>query len=246
MTMQSKGTVDAADIARFDNLARDWWDEAGPHGPLHRFTPIRMGLIRDRLTDHFKTDTPRPLGGLSVLDVGCGGGLLSEPMTRLGASVTGIDASAGGIAAAKAHAALTGLEIDYRHTDLEDLAESSAQFDAVVASEVVEHVADLDLFTQALASVLKPGGLVFLTTINRTAASMLLAKAAAEYVLGWVPRGTHDWDKFVTPDEISRAFAPHNVKTDAPVGLTYDPLAGHFRKATSCRVNYAICGVKAA
>ncbi|MDF1792447.1 MAG: bifunctional 2-polyprenyl-6-hydroxyphenol methylase/3-demethylubiquinol 3-O-methyltransferase UbiG, partial [Thalassobaculaceae bacterium] len=200
----SRGTVDGADVDRFAKLAERWWDPDGPHGPLHRFVPVRMQVIRDTLAPLAKTSSGRRvLADLKVLDIGCGGGLLSEPMARLGATVTGVDADAAGIAAAIAHAGEMGLDIDYRAGAAEDLAAEGARFDAVVASEVIEHVADKPAFVAALATLLRPGGVLVLTTINRTARSRAQAIVAAEYILRWVPRGTHDWNQFPKPAELS-------------------------------------------
>ena len=241
----SRGTVDHADIDRFAQLAERWWDPDGPHGPLHRFVPVRMQVIRDALSPLAKGDRGRQvLAGLSVLDIGCGGGLLSEPMTRLGAKVTGVDADAAGIAAAIAHAGEMGLEIDYRAGAAEDLAAEGLRFDAVVASEVVEHVADKPAFVSALASLLKPGGVLVLTTINRTAKSRAQAIVAAEYILRWVPRGTHDWTQFPTPAELANLLEDAGFEVDPALGLVFDPIDGTFSLSADARVNYALVARK--
>ena len=242
----ARATVDPADIDRFARLAGQWWDPDGPHGPLHRFVPVRMAVIRDALAPLSVEPTlRRPLAGLAVLDIGCGGGLLSEPMTRLGARVTGVDADAAGIAAATAHADEAGLEIDYVCAAAEDLVAEGRRFDAVVASEVIEHVADREAFADALAELVRPGGALVLTTINRTPRSYAAAIVGAEYVLRWVPRGTHDWNRFPTPDELTALLAPRGFAVEPPVGLAYDPLDGGFRQSADGRVNYALVARKA-
>lgn len=237
------GTVDPDDVARFERLADQWWDPDGQHAPLHRFVPVRMAIIRDALAAVAGAGGDRqPLLGLTVLDIGCGGGLLSEPMARLGARVTGVDADAAGIAAARAHAEAMGLDIDYRVAAAEDLIgqPGTGPFDAVVASEVVEHVADRALFADSLAALVRPGGVLVLTTINRTARSFARAIVAAEYVLRWVPRGTHSWSQFPTPAELTEELAKRGFDVDQPVGLAYDPLDGRFHHSMDCSVNYAL------
>lgn len=244
-TASDRGTVDAADVDRFSRLAGQWWDPDGPHGPLHRFVPVRMAVIREALAPLAAgAGERRPLAGLAVLDIGCGGGLLAEPMTRLGARVTGVDADAAGIAAAAAHAGEAGLEIEYVCAAAEDLVAAGRQFDAVVASEVIEHVADRGAFAGALAALVRPGGALVLTTINRTPRSYAAAIVGAEYILRWVPRGTHDWGKFPTPDELTALLAPHGFTVEPPVGLAYDPPAGGFRQTADARVNYALVARK--
>lgn len=240
------GTVDAADIGRFARMADRWWDPEGPHGPLHRYVPARMAIIRDAATTVApeSKDRRRPMAGLSVLDIGCGGGLLSEPMTRLGAAVTGVDADAAGIAAAVSHAAEVGLDIAYRVGAAENLAAEGRAFDMVVASEVIEHVADREAFADALAALVRPGGLLVLTTINRTRRSYAMAIVAAEYMLRWVPRGTHDWAKFPTPGELQALLEPRGFAVEAPVGLVYSMVEGSFSPSSDDRVNYAVVARK--
>jgi 2-polyprenyl-6-hydroxyphenyl methylase/3-demethylubiquinone-9 3-methyltransferase len=241
----TRGTVDHADIDRFAQLAERWWDPDGPHGPLHRFVPVRMQVIRDALAPLAEQGHGRQvLAGLTVLDIGCGGGLLSEPMTRLGAAVTGVDADVAGIAAAIAHAGEVGLDIDYRAGAAEDLAAEGKRFDAVVASEVIEHVADKPAFIDALATLLKPGGVLILTTINRTARSRAQAIVAAEYILRWVPRGTHDWTQFPTPAELTALLEPAGFDVEPPLGLAFDPVDGTFALSADARVNYALVARK--
>ncbi|MBS0537694.1 MAG: bifunctional 2-polyprenyl-6-hydroxyphenol methylase/3-demethylubiquinol 3-O-methyltransferase UbiG, partial [Proteobacteria bacterium] len=201
-------TVDPAEIERFSRIAEEWWDPAGKFAPLHRLNPVRIGFLRDRAAAHWRRDalSGQPLEGLDLLDIGCGGGLLCEPMARLGARVTGIDAAERNIATAAAHAAGQGLAIDYRATTAEALAADGRQYDVVLALEIVEHVADVDLFLATCGSLVKPGGLLFLSTLNRTAKAWALAIAGAEYVLRWLPRGTHDWKKFLKPSEAVRGL----------------------------------------
>lgn len=248
------GTVDPADIGRFAKLADRWWDPDGPHGPLHRYVPARMAIIRDAAVTVVPSAAPalaasagerrRPLAGLSVLDIGCGGGLLSEPMTRLGASVLGVDADSAGIAAATAHAAEAELDIAYRAGAAEDLVAEGRTFDMVVASEVIEHVADRAAFGDALAALVRSGGVLVLTTINRTPRSYAAAIVAAEYVLRWVPRGTHDWAQFPTPQELTDLLEPRGFAVEPPIGLVYDPMAGSFSPSSDTRVNYALVARK--
>lgn len=241
-----RGTVDHADIERFARLAEQWWDPDGPHGPLHRFVPVRMAVIRDALAPlAVAGDRRRPLAGLTVLDIGCGGGLLAEPMTRLGARVTGVDADAFGITAAVEHAGDSGLDIEYVAGAAEDLVAAGRRFDAVVASEVIEHVADREAFADALAALVRPGGVLVLTTLNRTARSYAAAIVGAEYVLRWVPRGTHDWSKFPTPEELRTLLEPRGFATEPAVGLVYDPFGGAFSESADARVNYALVAHRA-
>lgn len=238
-------TVDPADVGRFARLADRWWDPDGPHAPLHRFVPVRMAVIREALAPLSGGAGRQALAGLSVLDIGCGGGLLAEPMARLGARVTGVDADAAGIAAAAEHARDAGLEIEYLAGAAEDLAAEGRRFDAVVASEVIEHVADREAFADALAALLRPGGVLVLTTLNRTGRSWAAAILAAEHVLRWVPRGTHDWSRFPTPQELTALLEPRGFDVEPPTGLAYDPLGGGFRQSADARVNYALVARRA-
>ena len=239
------GTVDPAEIERFSRIADEWWDPTGKFAPLHRLNPVRIAYIRDRVAAHWQRDAlnGEPLKGLSLLDIGCGGGLLSEPMTRLGASVTGVDASARNIATASVHAARQDLSIDYRQGTAETLAESGAQFDVVLALEIVEHVADVDLFLRSCGRMVKPGGLLFLSTLNRTAKAWALAIAGAEYVLGWLPRGTHDWKKFLKPSEVARGLRAGGIEPQEIVGVVYAPLSRKWSlNKNDLDVNYMLYG----
>jgi 2-polyprenyl-6-hydroxyphenyl methylase/3-demethylubiquinone-9 3-methyltransferase len=240
------GTVDPAEIERFSRIADEWWDPTGKFAPLHRLNPVRLAYIRDHVAAHWQRDalSGEPLKGLSLLDIGCGGGLISEPMTRLGASVTGVDASARNIATASVHAARQDLAIDYRQGTAEALAESGAQFDVVLALEIVEHVADVDLFLRSCGRLVKPGGLLFLSTLNRTAKAWVLAIAGAEYVLGWLPRGTHDWKKFLKPSEVTRGLRAGGIEPQEIVGVVYAPLSRKWSlNRNDLDVNYMLYGV---
>jgi 2-polyprenyl-6-hydroxyphenyl methylase / 3-demethylubiquinone-9 3-methyltransferase len=241
-------TVDSAEVERFSRIADEWWDTKGKFAPLHRLNPVRIGYIRDRAASHWSRDAQsgQPLAGLSILDIGCGGGLLSEPMARLGAAVTGIDASARNIAVAGLHAEGQGLAIDYRATTAEALAEQPPRFDIVLALEIVEHVADIDLFLRSCTTLVKPGGLLFLSTLNRTAKAWALAIAGAEYVLGWLPRGTHDWKKFLKPSEVAKGLRAGGVQAEEIVGVVYSPLSRAWSiSASDFDVNYMLYGSKA-
>src|SRR5882672_10541813 len=233
-------TVDPADIARFAALAESWWDPAGKFKPLHRLNPVRLGFLRDRLTAHFKHDSAalRPFEGLRLLDIGCGGGLVAEPMARLGFAVTGIDAAGETIATARSHAEQSGLAIDYRAMAAETLAASGERFDVVLALEIVEHVADLDAFIAAAAMLVRPGGAFVAATLNRTAKSYLFAIVGAEYVLGWLPRGTHDWRKFVRPSELAAALRRNRLRVEEIAGITYNPLGDSWALSADLDVNY--------
>ncbi len=241
------GTVDPAEVERFSRIADEWWDPAGKFAPLHRLNPVRIGYVRDRVAAHWQRDalSGHPLDGLSLLDIGCGGGLLSEPMTRLGARVTGVDASARNIAVASLHAERQGLAVDYRQGTAEALAAEGARFDVVMALEIVEHVSDVDLFLHSCGEMVKPGGLLFLSTLNRTAKAWALAIAGAEYVLGWLPRGTHDWKKFLKPSEVARGLRAGGIETDDIVGVVYSPLSRQWSlNKGDLDVNYMLSGVR--
>ncbi|MDJ0895535.1 MAG: bifunctional 2-polyprenyl-6-hydroxyphenol methylase/3-demethylubiquinol 3-O-methyltransferase UbiG [Alphaproteobacteria bacterium] len=221
-----EATVDAGEIAKFEAMAEEWWDPDGKFKPLHRFNPVRLTYIRDRVCTHFSRDsqTNRPLAGLRVVDVGCGGGLLAEPLARLGASVTGIDAAERNVVVAQTHARQVGLEIDYRFAVAETLAEAGEQFDVVLNMEVVEHVADVEGFLAATSALVAPGGVQIIATLNRTAKSYALAIIGAEYVLRWLPRGTHDWRKFLRPAEVTGALERAGLTIDEQIGVTMNPL----------------------
>ncbi len=240
-------TVDPAEIERFSRIAEEWWDPTGKFAPLHKLNPVRLGYIRDRASAHWRRDalSGGPLKGLSLLDIGCGGGLLCEPMARLGARVTGIDAAQRNIATAELHASGQGLAIDYRQHTAEAMAEEGRQYDIVLALEIVEHVADVDLFLRSCGRLVRPGGLLFLSTLNRTAKAWALAIAGAEYVLRWLPRGTHDWKKFLKPSEVVKGLEAGGIDTQEIVGVVFSPLAREWSLSRSdLDVNYMLHGTK--
>ena len=233
-------TASSEEIARFSRLADAWWDPRGKFRPLHQLNPVRVAYIRDVMVRHFDLDpsASRPLAGLTVVDIGCGGGLATEALTRLGARLTGIDASAEAVRVAELHAQREGLDVRYRCAAPEDLAGDGERFDAVLALEVVEHVADLDRFVQACAELRAPGGVLVFATLNRTLKSLALAKIGAEYVLRWLPAGTHDWRKFVRPSEMAAILRRHGLDVSELTGVTYDPLRRSWSLSRDLGVNY--------
>jgi len=247
-TQAASPTVDPVEVARFAALAADWWDPRGRMGMLHKFNPVRLKFIKAAACRQFERDPKRldSLEGLRILDIGCGGGLLSEPLARLGAEVVGADPAEPNIEAAKLHAAGAGLALDYRATTAEALADAGERFDLVLAMEVVEHVADLTLFVQRCAEMVKPRGLLIGATINRTLKSFALAIVGAEYVLRWLPRGTHRWDKFVTPDEFEAALERHRLRLIEETGVVYDLFADRWQLAPDMDVNYMLAAEKLA
>lgn len=242
----SDSTLDEREVERFRALSQKWWDPEGEFAPLHAIGPERMRFLREQLVRHFArdADAARPLAGLRIADIGCGGGLVSEPLARLGAEVTGIDPAEENVEAASTHAAQSGLEIDYRAARAEDLAQDGAQFDAVIALEVVEHVPDVPAFIAVCASLLRPGGMMLLSTINRTARAFALAIVGAEYVLRWLPRGTHQWDRFVRPEELENALASSGLRRVETRGLTFNPLTRAWRLSDDASVNYFMSAAK--
>jgi 2-polyprenyl-6-hydroxyphenyl methylase/3-demethylubiquinone-9 3-methyltransferase len=244
--MQSASTIDDREVARFSALAGEWWDPRGKMATLHKFNPVRLAYIRDAACKRFDRN-PKHLDSLKdlrILDIGCGGGILSEPLARLGASVLGADPAEKNIAAAKLHAGQSGLAIDYRATTAEALADAGERFDIVLAMEVVEHVADVTLFVARCAEMVKPGGLMIAATINRTLKSFALAIVGAEYVLRWLPRGTHSWDKFVTPDELEIAMERAGLTSTDERGVIYNLLADRWELSTDTDVNYMVLAEK--
>jgi 2-polyprenyl-6-hydroxyphenyl methylase/3-demethylubiquinone-9 3-methyltransferase len=247
-------TVDAADVAKFARLGEQWWDESGPMGALHKLNPVRLRFLRDHMIAHFRNSDGSPRGaaqgrslaGLRVLDIGCGGGLLCEPLARLGAGMVGIDPGAENIEIARWHAGEAGLPIDYRATTAEALAAAGERFDVVMAMEVVEHVADLDAFLKSACAMVRPDGLFFAATLNRTLKSFALAIVGAEYILRWVPKGTHQWEKFVTPRELEDALADCGVDVFDATGVVFDPLRRAWRTGRDMDVNYMAAGRRAA
>jgi 2-polyprenyl-6-hydroxyphenyl methylase/3-demethylubiquinone-9 3-methyltransferase len=240
--MSHTSSIDPAEVAKFSALAEEWWDPSGKFAPLHKFNPIRLGFIRDISAAHFGRDPKslRPFEGLGLLDIGCGGGLLSEPMARMGFAVLGADASARNVGTAAAHAAATGITIDYRATTAEALRSEGLAFDVVLNMEVVEHVADLAAYLDACAGLVKAGGLMFVATLNKTLKALALAKIGAEYVLGWLPRGTHDWSRFVEPSRLRAMIAESGLTVLKTQGIVFDPLAWDWRLSADVDVNYMI------
>ncbi|HEX6957197.1 MAG TPA: bifunctional 2-polyprenyl-6-hydroxyphenol methylase/3-demethylubiquinol 3-O-methyltransferase UbiG [Ferrovibrio sp.] len=243
---QTAASIDPAEIARFSAMAAEWWNPQGKFRPLHKFNPVRLGFIRDRIASHFACDPAKaaPLSGLRLLDIGCGGGLVAEPLARLGAAVVGVDASERNIGVAQLHAGEGGLAIDYRCTSAEALAAAGESFDVVLALEVIEHVADLEGFLKACGQMVKPGGLLIAATLNRTAKAYALAVIGAEYVLGWLPRGTHDWKKFVKPHELAAGLRHAGLAVQELAGVSYDPLGDRWQLGRDTGVNYMMVAVK--
>jgi 2-polyprenyl-6-hydroxyphenyl methylase/3-demethylubiquinone-9 3-methyltransferase len=238
---QARSSIDPAEVERFSRIAAEWWDPKGKFAPLHKFNPTRLGFIRDQALYRFGRDAKarRPFEGLRLLDIGCGGGLLCEPMTRLGFHVVGVDASERNIGTASAHAAEQGLEIDYRASTAEDLvAAGEPAFDLILNMEVIEHVADPGEFLRSCAQLLAPGGLMIVATLNRTLKAFALAKVGAEYVLRWLPAGTHDWSKFLKPEEVRGFLAQEPLAVDGPYGVVFDPLSGRWSQSHDADVNY--------
>ena len=241
MDLPSHSSVDPAEVERFSAMAAEWWDPTGKFKPLHLFNPVRLGFIRDEAARRFGRDIKgrRPFEGLRLLDIGCGGGLLCEPMARLGFEVTGVDASERNIGVARAHAEAQGLSIDYRADTAEGLlASGEAPFDVVLNMEVIEHVADPARFLCDCAHLVAPSGFMIVATLNRTPKALALAVVGAEYVMRWLPPGTHDWKKFLKPDEIAGFLADEPVSVAGPFGVSYDLLTGSWRRSSDCQVNY--------
>jgi 2-polyprenyl-6-hydroxyphenyl methylase/3-demethylubiquinone-9 3-methyltransferase len=242
----ARSSIDPEELERFSAWADEWWDPHGKFRPLHNFNPARLRFIRDRLAAHFGRDplAERPLAGVRLLDIGCGGGLVCEPMARLGAVVVGVDAVDRNIEAARVHAEKIGLAIDYRLGTAEALVEADERFDAILNLEVVEHVADVDLFLGACAALLNPGAPMIVATLNRTLKSLLLAKIGAEYVLRWLPPGTHDWNRFLRPSELAAALRPHGVEIAGLSGVSYNPITDAWALSGNLAVNYMVYAVK--
>ncbi|HEY7798450.1 MAG TPA: bifunctional 2-polyprenyl-6-hydroxyphenol methylase/3-demethylubiquinol 3-O-methyltransferase UbiG [Hyphomonadaceae bacterium] len=247
-TIPEAPSVDPAEIDKFRAIAADWWSPTGKFAPLHRFNPVRLTFIRDTAVAHFRLDdkTRRPLEGLRLLDAGCGGGLVTEPMARLGAHAVGVDAGDANIKAAMVHADAVHVDVDYRVGTVEGLiAAGEKPFDIVLALEVIEHVADPAQFLDDCAKLLAPGGLLVMATLNRTAKAFALAIVGAEHVLRWLPAGTHEWSKFVTPEEARSALEKAGLAVDQPVGVSFSPLSGRWSLGSDAAVNYMLVARKA-
>ena len=242
MTQAERTTIDQDELERFTRIAAEWWNPTGKFRPLHKFNPVRLAFIRDQVAARFGRDplSARSLDGIRVLDVGCGGGLLCEPMARLGATVVGVDPAERNIEVARLHAAESGLDIDYRATTAEALADAGERFDVVLNMEVVEHVADLDLFISRTGEMVKPGGMMFIATINRTLKALGMAIVGAEYVLGWLPRGTHRYEKLVRPQELETALGNAGLTVIERTGVTYNPFADRWGRSKDMDVNYML------
>ena len=245
MTRTAEGplnsTVDKAETAKFAAMAEEWWDPDGKFAPLHKFNPVRLGFLRDRICARFGRDpmANRPLDGLCLADIGCGGGLLSEPMARLGATVSGIDAVEKNIEIASMHAETMGVAVDYRCDTVEEMAARGEAYDVVLNMEVVEHVANVDLFLETSSALVKPGGIMVVATLNRTLKAFALAIVGAEYVLRWLPRGTHDWNKFVRPSELAAPLRRAGLELSEITGVIYNPLTDKWSLAPrDLDVNY--------
>jgi 2-polyprenyl-6-hydroxyphenyl methylase / 3-demethylubiquinone-9 3-methyltransferase len=244
-------TVDPEAVAHFDRLGAQWWDPDGPMQALHKFNPVRVAYLRELLGKHFLLDgLPRdwrsaaPLQGLTILDIGCGAGILSEPLARLGARMTAIDPARHNIEAAKDHAAKTNLAIDYRCVAAEELAAEGVVFDVVLAMEVAEHVRNVGRFLAEAAAMVRPGGMLVAATLNRTLKSFALAIVGAEYVLRWVPRGTHNWSQFVAPRELAKTLRDAGLRIKDETGVVYDPLTGKWRLSHDMDVNYIMAAIR--
>ncbi len=240
-------TVDPSEVAKFEAMAAEWWDPKGKFKPLHLMNPCRLDYITRQIAGEFNRDlsTDRPFEGLRLLDIGCGGGLLSEPMARLGATVVGADAAAGNIPVAQVHAEQSGLEIDYRNVTAEALAEAGEQFDVVLNMEVVEHVADPQAYLTACQQLLKPGGLMICSTINRNPKSFAMAIVGAEYIMRWLPKGTHEWHKFITPDELVNLIQNAGLDAVDRKGFVFNPVSWQWKISDrDLSVNYVTASVK--
>ena len=240
-------SVDPAEVAKFEAMAAEWWDPNGKFKPLHMLNPCRLDYLTSQIAAEFGRDltTPKPFAGLRILDIGCGGGLLSEPMARLGATVIGADAAAGNIPVAQLHAEQSGLEIDYRHCAAEDLAAAGEQFDVVIAMEIIEHVENPQAFMRTCASLMKTGGLMLCSTLNRNPKSYLVAIIGAEWVMRWLPKGTHEWSKFITPDELYKLIEEAALEPMDRMGMVFNHVTwGWSLSERDMSVNYVTASVK--
>lgn len=246
-TQTCANTIDSEEIERFSRIADEWWDTEGKFKPLHRISPVRIDYIKEKVSEHYGKDisAEAPLSRLKLLDIGCGGGLVAEPMARLGAQVTAVDASEKNIKVASLHAQQAGLEIDYRATSPEAMGDDAESFDVVLALEIVEHVSDIPAFVQACSRLVKPGGMMVWSTINRTPKSYALAIVGAEYVLRWLPVGTHQWQKFVRPSELGVQLQAQGLTLSHMTGMVMNPLTFQWRlNEKDVSVNYLLCAHK--
>jgi 2-polyprenyl-6-hydroxyphenyl methylase/3-demethylubiquinone-9 3-methyltransferase len=246
MSVRPSPSIKSDEVARFDALGDTWWEPEGPMAPLHRINPIRIGWARDLIAQHFKLETPigAPLAGVDLLDVGCGAGLFAEPLARLGADIVGVDPAPVAIEAARRHAEETGAKLAYRAATVEELAEEPRRFDVVTAMEVVEHATDPKRFVATAASLVKPGGLFLASTLNRTLRSFALAIVGAEYVLRWLEPGTHHWEQFVTPIELTGYARAAGLRRRSLRGIVYDPFRRDWRLSSDTAVNYLFAATK--
>tara|TARA_B100000678_G_scaffold75577_1_gene62169 strand:+ start:12558 stop:13328 length:771 start_codon:yes stop_codon:yes gene_type:complete len=246
-TAAGSPSIDESEVEKFSRIASEWWDPKGKFRPLHKFNPVRLEFLRSTLVSHFNLDASaaKPLSGIRLLDIGCGGGLVSEPMSRLGAQVVGVDASEANIKTAMVHADEMGLNVDYRAGTAEGLlAADEPPFDAVLNLEIIEHVADPEAFLKDCAQLVRPGGLMVVATLNKTLKSLALAKIGAEYILRWLPPGTHDFSKFLSPDQICDWMADAGLLCDEPIGVTFNPLLDRWSVSRDTDVNYMVVGRK--
>ena len=236
--MQTKNTANKEEINKFDKLAEEWWNPNGKFAPLHKFNPIRQEYLIDQISNHFNLNLneDKPLNNLKILDVGCGGGLLCEPLSRLGANVTGIDAAKTNIEVAKIHMEQSGLDINYLNKKPEDI--ENKLYDVVLCMEIIEHVEDVNFFIQSCINLLKPNGLIFFATLNKTIKSYVLAIIGAEYLLRWLPIGTHEWDKFISPNDIINKVSKHFLTHVETKGVTFNPLKNKWKLSDDTDVNY--------
>ena len=235
-----KTTIDPVEHEKFLKLAEEWWNPKGKFKTLHKFNPTRIAFIREKIINHFDiaTDEKKPFKNIKLLDIGCGGGLLSEPMAKLGANVTGLDVVEKNIKTASTHAKNQGLKIKYIHSTVEKISEKAEKFDVILNMEVIEHVSDVNLFINSCNKILSPNGIMIFASLNRTLISYGLAIIGVEYILGWLPKGTHDWSKFITPDELKILFSSNGLKIDEIIGMKYNPLFDSWKRSEDLSVNY--------
>jgi 2-polyprenyl-6-hydroxyphenyl methylase/3-demethylubiquinone-9 3-methyltransferase len=235
-----KTTIDPVEHEKFSKLAEEWWNPKGKFKTLHKFNPTRIAFIREKIINHFDIakDEKKPFKNINLLDIGCGGGLLSEPMAKLGANVTGLDVVEKNIKTASTHAKNQGLKINYIHSTVEKISEKDEKFDVILNMEVIEHVSDVNLFINSCNKILSPNGIMIFASLNRTLISYGLAIIGVEYILGWLPKGTHDWSKFITPDELKILFSSNGLKIDEIIGMKYNPLFDSWKRSEDLSVNY--------